>query len=104
MAQWHEESFDVSTSLNGTGGSVHFAVSGIEVACNGQQSILDVAEQAGIAIGNACRTGDCGECKVRKLEGEVAMRKTDGLDPQELQQGYVLTCVAAANGRVVLEV
>ena len=104
MAQWHEESFDVSTSLNGTGGSVYFAVSGIEVACNGQQSILDVAEQAGIAIGNACRTGDCGECKVRKLEGEVAMRNTDGLDPQELQQGYVLTCVAAANGRVVLEV
>ena len=53
---------------------------------------------------NACRTGDCGECKVRKLEGEVAMRNTDGLDPQELQQGYVLTCVAAANGLVVLEV
>jgi all-trans-retinol 13,14-reductase len=101
--QWHEESFDVATSLNGSGGSVVFVQSGTEIACTGQQSILEVAEQAGISIGNACRTGDCGECKLRKLDGDVVMSNCDGLDPQDLKDGYILTCVAAVNGRVTLE-
>ena len=102
MAHFHEESFEVASSLNASGGSVFFAESGIEVACNGNQSILEAAEQAGIAIGSACRTGDCGECKVRRMEGDVVVANCDGLGEDEVADGYVLSCVAAVNGRVTV--
>lgn len=104
LGQFHEESFSVAINLNATGGSVYFSQSGIEVACGGQQSILDVAELAGIEIGSACRTGDCGECKVRRTDGDIVMVNRDGLGEQEFQDGFILTCVSSVNGRATLAV
>ena len=83
---------------------MRWATPGIEVACTGQQSILELAEEAGIAIGSACRTGDCGECKVRKVSGDAVVANSDGLDPNEVEEGYVLSCVAFVNGRVTVQV
>ena len=54
------------------------------------------------AIGSACRTGDCGECKVRRMEGDVVVANCDGLGEDEVADGYVLSCVAAVNGRVTV--
>ncbi|MBD8524272.1 FAD-dependent oxidoreductase [Pseudomarimonas arenosa] len=101
-AQLHVESFDVSPSLNGKGGEVQFETSGQTLISNGEQSLLELAESAGIAIASACRTGHCGECKLRCIEGEVSMSETGGLSAEEIDQGYVLACVAAANGKVKL--
>ena len=72
--------------------------------CSGQQSILELAEQCGVAIPSACRTGDCGECKVRKVSGDAPMANTDGLAPHEVEDGMVLSCVSFVNGRVVVAV
>ena len=102
MGHFHEESFGTASTVQASGGSVCFEASGIEVACSGQQSILEIADQAGVKIASACRTGDCGECKVRKVSGDAPMGSTAGLDPHEVEDGYVLTCVGFANGRVVL--
>jgi all-trans-retinol 13,14-reductase len=104
MRHHHEESFGTSSGVDAIGGKVLFAKSGLEVACSGQQSILEVAEQAGIKIGNACRTGDCGECKVRKISGDAPMANTDALSGGDIEDGDVLTCVAFVNGKVVVAV
>ena len=103
MAHFHAESFGSAATVDAAGGTVCFAQSGIEVACIGQQSILEIAEEAGIAIGSACRTGDCGECKVRKVSGDAVVANSDGLDPSEVEDGYVLSCVAFVNGRVTVQ-
>jgi all-trans-retinol 13,14-reductase len=100
--QLHEESFDVSAGLSGSGGKVRFADSGTSLTSDGSQSVLELAESAGIIIPSACRTGHCGECKVRCTAGEVTMRVTDGLSEDELAEGYVLTCVGAVNGDLEL--
>jgi len=55
-----------------------------------------------VDISNACRTGDCGECKVRRIDGDIVMANRDGLDEREFEDGFVLTCVASINGRVAL--
>ena len=102
MTHFHEESFDTASAVAASGGSVCFATSGIEVACSGQQNILEIAEQAGVKIASACRTGDCSECKVRKVSGDAPMANTAGLDPHEVEDGYVLCCVGFVNGRVVM--
>lgn len=105
MNHFHEESFGGAATVDAQGGTVSFTQSGITVDCTGQQSILQAAEDAGIHIGNACRTGDCGECKVRKIAGNTVVANNDGLDPQEVEDDYVLTCVAfVKNGRVEMAV
>jgi all-trans-retinol 13,14-reductase len=100
--QLHIESFDVGGALAGTGGQVRFADSAAMLTASGSESLLDLAEAGGIRIASACRSGHCGECKVLCTKGEVSMTLTDGLSAAEIEEGYVLTCVAAANGDVTL--
>ncbi|MBF2049293.1 MAG: FHA domain-containing protein [Leptolyngbya sp. IPPAS B-1204] len=84
--------------------AVFFAQSNQEVIDESAESILDLAEQAGIKIRSNCRQGVCGACKKRKLEGVVKYEsEPDGLDREEQEAGYILTCVAAPVGRVVVE-
>ncbi|MGH3425834.1 MAG: 1,2-phenylacetyl-CoA epoxidase subunit PaaE [Nocardioidaceae bacterium] len=40
----------------------------------------------------ACRGGVCGTCRARVTDGAVQMRQNYALEPDELEQGYVLTC------------
>jgi all-trans-retinol 13,14-reductase len=103
MRHYHEESFGTANKVQASGGVLWLAKSGVEVACSGEQSILDAALQAGVKISSACRTGDCGECKVRKLSGDAPMANTDGLDAQDLEDGDVLSCVAFVNGKVAID-
>lgn len=83
---------------------VHFRQSDQEIASDGAESILELAEQAGIRIRSNCRQGVCGSCKKRKLEGEVRYEsEPDGLDQEEEAAGFVLTCIACPVGRVVID-
>lgn len=83
---------------------VVFAQSGKEVTGDGAESILELAEQEGIKIRSNCRQGVCGACKKRKQSGEVSYEsEPDGLEQSEQEAGYILTCVAAPVGRVVIE-
>lgn len=101
MRHHHEENFDAS--VKASGGRVSFARSGLAIDAAGEVSLLDIAQQAGVSIANACRTGECGECKAKKCSGEVLMANTAGLAANEEDEGYVLTCVGYANGAVTLD-
>lgn len=84
--------------------AVFFAQSGKEVSCDGEESILELAEQEGVKIRSSCKQGVCGACKKRKLEGEVKYEENpEALDNSEQEAGYILTCVAYPVGRVAVE-
>lgn len=87
-----------------TSACVVFAKSGKEVTCDGETPILELAEQEGIELDSSCRSGVCGTCKGRKLQGEVKYQADpDALDDSEQEEGYILTCIACPVGRVVVE-
>lgn len=72
--------------------------SGQEIACDGEEAILEVAEAEGANLPFGCRMGACGACKVKKLEGEVVYD-----DDVDCDDGYILACVARPVDRVVIE-
>lgn len=52
----------------------------------------------------ACRGGVCGTCRAKLVEGTVAMDVNYALEPEEIEDGYVLTCQShPTSARVVLD-
>ena len=78
--------------------------SGKDIETTTQESILDAAESVGVELESSCRSGSCGSCKYRLLEGEITYDgDPDGLDEEEQAEGYVLTCIANPKGNLVLD-
>ena len=83
---------------------ISFARSEKEVICDGQESILEVAQQHNVHIRSGCIQGVCGACKKRKLKGEVKYEtEPDALNSDEIAQNYILPCIALPVDKVVIE-
>ena len=67
------------------------------------ESILELAEDAGIQIPFECRQGFCGECKLKMISGEVHMEETQGLENGDETANVILPCVAIPITDVILE-
>ena len=57
-------------------------------------NLLNAALETGADLPFACKKGVCCTCKAKLIEGEVEMDRVYGLEPEEIDQGYILTCQA----------
>jgi ring-1,2-phenylacetyl-CoA epoxidase subunit PaaE len=55
-------------------------------------NILESVRAAGLPAPFACKAGVCATCRAKVLKGSVEMKTNYGLSPEEVEQGYVLTC------------
>ncbi|MFT6337662.1 MAG: ring-1,2-phenylacetyl-CoA epoxidase subunit PaaE [Halioglobus sp.] len=60
----------------------------------GGTSILDAALAAGADLPYACKGGVCSTCKGKVIKGEATMDINYALEPDEVENGFILTCQA----------
>lgn len=61
----------------------------------GEQTILEAAESAGLALPFGCRTGACATCVAELVDGTIRYaRPPRALKPQQIRDGYILPCIA----------
>jgi ring-1,2-phenylacetyl-CoA epoxidase subunit PaaE len=56
------------------------------------EAILDAALKQGADLPYACKGGVCCTCRAKLVEGQVDMEVNYGLEPDEIEQGFILTC------------
>jgi len=64
----------------------------LTIPFNSDTTILDAAMKQGADVPYACKGGVCCTCKAKLLEGEVSMDVHWGLEQEEIEKGYILTC------------
>lgn len=62
-----------------------------ELSADGE-NILDAGIDNGVDLPFSCKGGVCATCKARLIEGNVEMDLTHGLEPYEIEKGFILTC------------
>ena len=90
-----------AANAGATGGALNFAASARQADSDGQTSILETAEQAGLAPAHGCRMGICHGCTARLICGQV----------RDLRSGQVFgetddliqICVCAPAGDVQID-
>ncbi len=80
-----------------------FQRSGKTVAASPTKTVLELAEENGIRIDYDCRSGICGQCKTKLVEGRVAMETQDALDPIDRSNQLILSCQARCLDAVVVD-
>jgi ferredoxin-NADP reductase len=79
-----------------TGGTItiHLDRKKAEVPRRANETLLESARRAGLSPPFSCEAGNCGTCMAKLSEGSATMKVNDALEPDEVEDGYVLTCQA----------
>ena len=79
--------------------TIVFSDSGRIVEIDSSTTILEAAEQAEVSLPWECRSGICGQCKVRCESGEVKMATRDAISNEEIVRGFILACQSRPVGK-----
>jgi ferredoxin-NADP reductase len=71
------------------------------VAYQGGDTILETARRGALQAPYSCEAGNCATCMALLKEGTATMRANNALTPEEVEEGWILTCQALPHGSTV---
>jgi ferredoxin-NADP reductase len=75
-----------------------------EMAYRAGDTVLETARRAGLRPPFQCESGSCATCMAHLDEGAVRMRVNNALTPEEVAEGWILTCQSLpTSARVVVD-
>ncbi len=85
---------------------VTLSPSGNQFQCDSEDTILEGAQKEGFILPFGCRSGACGSCKGKVLDGSVDRGdyQSSALTDDEVAQGYALLCCAKPTSDVTVEI
>ncbi len=84
---------------------VEFMPDGQSIIVPSGSTIMDAAQNAGVYLNSICGgEGLCGKCRVIVRDGLVNMKPNSFLDRNEIQNGYVIACLAEVLSDIHVEV
>ena len=72
-----------------------------EIAYSAGDTILETARAGGLDPPFSCEAGNCATCMAMLHEGSVAMRANEALTPEDVDEGWILTCQSLPHGSKV---
>jgi ferredoxin len=67
-------------------------------------TVLETARSGGLNPPFQCESGNCATCMAHLDEGSVRMRANNALTPEEVEEGWILTCQSLpTSARVVVD-
>jgi ferredoxin-NADP reductase len=73
----------------------------VEVAYQPGDSLLETARRGGLRPPFSCESGNCATCMAFLKEGSATMRVNNALTPEEVDEGWILTCQGVPRGAAV---
>jgi 3-ketosteroid 9alpha-monooxygenase subunit B len=73
----------------------------VQVAYQPGDTLLETARRGGLRPPFSCEAGNCATCMAFLKEGSVTMRANNALTPEEVEEGWVLTCQSVPRGATV---
>lgn len=90
--------------VQGDGGTLTVQPDGRTMAVPPGRTLLEAALAAGLALNHSCRSGSCRACRCKLAAGQVRYRIAwPSLSSAEKAEGWILPCVALAEGPVVID-
>jgi len=68
------------------------------------KSLLQAGLESRVPMPYSCTVGNCGDCMVKLLDGQVSMAEPNCLTPEQRSDGYILACIGRPLSPVRLEI
>ncbi|WP_060988130.1 hybrid-cluster NAD(P)-dependent oxidoreductase [Photobacterium leiognathi] len=101
-SRYHQEAFGPVRHAHQEKKAVELSIDGQVFQGNNQATLLEQAENVGIAMDYSCRAGFCGACKVTLVSGDVEQPDVPALSQQDREQGKVLACCCVPKNDLII--
>ena len=78
--------------------------SGISYQVEHKRTLLDSLREHGVDLPYGCKYGGCITCSAKLIYGEVDQRRQVALNNRQINDGYIILCVARPKSNLVLEI